>query len=226
MQTSYLSSVSQDKLWFLNICILGRKLLSFSTWKWERGGGCTEHHGNSVWDQPRARRRRREQRGEGTGPSFGCETANRSGSSRLFLPPSMRSHFNFCASMRASTAHRQPAHRASHSLGSFWGYQNPNLDLTPGTWSNTLLRERDSVKPLTLPITSHVRLTVLVAVMDTDHSPVKTGTSFCISELKRMTTKPGAVVEQPGAPIFASTEGGSWTSPFQQHTATKWFLPH
>lgn len=152
---------------------------SFSTWKWERGGGCTEHHGNSLWDQPRARKRRREDGGEGTGPSFGCETANRSGSSRLFLPPRMRLHFYFCANVRASTAHSRAAHRASHLLDSFWGYQNPNLhkhlDLTP-CWQRQC---QFSHSPCT---TSHVPLT------GRDHSPVKTGISFCLSELKRMTT--------------------------------------
>lgn len=160
----------------------GQEATSFSTGEGEKEAGCTEHHANSVWDQPRARARWREGSGEGTGPSFGCETANRSGSLRLFLlflPPSVRSHFYFCASMRANIVSRLACSKSSSFAGVILTWSKPRSGDDTSTWALHLRACCDSVKPLAPHIISHVPLTGgWTHWHDWDHSPTKTGNSF------------------------------------------------
>lgn len=83
-----------------------QETIFFSTGKGEREWARAEHHTNPARDQPRAPERRRECRGEGTGPQFGRETANRSGSPNSSSHPAVQSHSYFCACMRAHTVSR------------------------------------------------------------------------------------------------------------------------
>lgn len=157
----------------------GQETTSFSTGEGKREGGCTERHANSVWDQPRARARRRECRGEGTGPSFGHETTKRTGSPRLFLPPSTRSHFYFCASVRANTVSRLASSQSSSFAGFVLRWSKPKSGDDTSTWALDLRVRCNRVKPLTPHIISHVPLTGgWTHWHDRDHSPAKTGNTF------------------------------------------------
>lgn len=167
----------------------GQETTSFSMGKGEREGGCTEHHANSVWDQPRARARRRERRGEGTGPSFGRETANRSGSPRLFLHPACDHTPTSVLAWGLIQSHSRPVHRAPHLLDSSWGDQNLNQVDDTSTRAldlHSLLRQRQ----LSLPTSSLMYPWLVARLADTTETTAqsKQGTVFClISELKRTT---------------------------------------
>lgn len=157
----------------------GQETTSFSTGKGKREGGCTEHHANSVWDQPRATARRREHRGGGTDPSFGHGTANRSGSPRLFLPPSMQSHSYFCASMRANTVSWLASSQSFSFAGFVLRWSNPKSGDDTPTWALDLTACCNGVKSLSPHIISRVPLTGgWTHWQDRDHSPAKTGNSF------------------------------------------------
>lgn len=168
----------------------GQETTSFSMGKGQTEGGCTEHHANSVWDQPRARARRRERRGEGTGPSFGRETANRSGSPRLFLPPSMRSHSYFCASVRANTV-SQPACSQSPSFAGFvlrWSKPESGWWHIYTSTRSTQLAATEAT--LSLPTSSLMFPWLVAGLTDMTETTAlsKQGIVFClISELKRTT---------------------------------------
>jgi len=150
----------------------GQETTSFSTGKGEREGGCTEHHANSVWDQPRARVRRWECRGEGTGPSFGRETANRSGSPSFFLPPSMGSHSYLCASVRANTVSWPACSQSSSSVGLILRGSKPESGDDTSTRALDLTACCNGVKSLTPHFISHVPLTgSWTHQHDRDHSP-------------------------------------------------------
>lgn len=167
----------------------GQETTSFSMGKGEREGGRTEHHANSVWDQPRARARRREHRGEGTGPSFGRETANRSGSPNSSSHPACDHTPTSVLAWGLIQSHSRPVHRALHLLDSSWGDQNPNQVDDTSTRAldlHGLLRERQ----LSLPTSSLTFPWLVARLTGTTEATAqsKQGIVFCrISELKRTT---------------------------------------